>query len=115
MRQAQATWAGSVLKVRCNLCSGMVSAGDAAFLPGGAIRCPKCAQKSASEMSKFMAEHARECHECHKPFRVGDIRVSVVWKDGVYQALCDGCTRKYVPKRLDLFKGTQFARRNGLE
>lgn len=115
MRQAQATWSGIVLKLRCHACSGMVSAGDATFLPGGIIRCPKCSQKSAAEMSKFMAEHAMECYECHAPFRIGDIRVGVVWKDGVFQALCDVCTQRYVPKRRDLFAGTPFARRNGLE
>ncbi len=110
VQKLQARWAGAVLKVQCHTCSRFHYAGDVAFLPGGVVRCDQCMEKSTSEMGKFMASHSLTCYECHRKFSTGDIRVSVVWKDGVYQALCPGCTQVYVPKRRDLFKGTPFAK-----
>ncbi len=37
-----------------------------------------------------------------------EVRMWVVMKDGNYQAPCKPCVAKYLPKRKDLFQGTQF-------
>lgn len=110
----QARWAGPILKIRCQGCSLQYPAGDLTFLPGGAVRCDKCMEKGLAEMGKFTAEHAMNCYDCGRKFTPGDIHVSVVWKDGVWQALCERCNAVYVPKRRDLFKGTQFAKEMNL-
>jgi hypothetical protein len=110
----QARWAGLVLKIRCHTCSLSYPAGDLTFLPGGIVRCDKCLEKTMDEMQKFMASHSMACYECHANFGPGDIRVSIVWKDGIWQALCERCSQAYVPKRRDLFKGTPFAKEMNL-
>jgi len=35
----------------------------------------------------------------------------VVPKDGIYQMLCSACSRPYVSKRADLYRGTEFGRK----
>jgi hypothetical protein len=37
-----------------------------------------------------------------------EVRMWVVMRDGIYQLLCKTCVAGYLPKRTDLYKGTQF-------
>ena len=37
-----------------------------------------------------------------------EVRMYVVPKDGIYQLLCAGCVKPYLPKRKDLYRGTKF-------
>lgn len=37
-----------------------------------------------------------------------EVRMWVVMKDGIYQLLCKTCVAAFLPKRADLYKGTQF-------
>jgi hypothetical protein len=37
-----------------------------------------------------------------------EVRLFVVPRDGIYQVLCAACVRVYLPKRADLYGGTQF-------
>ena len=36
------------------------------------------------------------------------VKMYVVQKDGIYQLLCATCCDQYLPKRADLYKGSQF-------
>ncbi len=36
------------------------------------------------------------------------VKMYVVQKDGIYQLLCATCCQQYLPKRADLYSGSQF-------
>jgi hypothetical protein len=55
------------------------------------------------------------CHECGDSWetlrekeKTANVRLYVVPKDSMLQTLCAICVRKYLPKRPDLFKDTEF-------
>ena len=59
----------------------------------------------------------RGCQHCERTWeRIRDftpgveVRMYVVPKDGLLQLLCQRCAAAYLPKRRELFQGTQFGK-----
>jgi|SRR5215831_937997 len=65
-----------------------------------------------------------ECSECGLSIAELSLRdtsgdkglsMTVLFESGRYRFLCRDCAAEYVPKRKELFKGTEYARLKGLE
>lgn len=72
-------------------------------------------------MKVLAGEPPPGCQECGLSFADldkraagGNISMSIVPKDGIYQVICELCAEKYFPKRADLLAGTDFGRQIGL-
>lgn len=108
-----------VIGEACQYCSRQLSPADILRAAGGHMRmCHACHDVHSKTLQKFgEGEVPRECGGCLRTFDDliaaapgGNLRMSIVWKDKQYQVLCGTCADLYMPKRGDLFKGTEFGR-----
>ena len=68
-------------------------------------------------------EYTGSCSECGKSIEEinaiqggGDngVRMAIHFENGIYRPMCLACDRTYVPKRADLYGGTEFWKQKGL-
>jgi hypothetical protein len=83
---------------------------------GGAVMCWLCWEWHLRALRMLCdGTPPPGCQECGVTFAVlrdaagdGDIKMYLHPKDGVYQVLCRTCSDRYFPKRVDLYRPTQF-------
>ena len=112
---------GVVMAVRCNFCSKerapyqIHQVGTA----GQAI-CDDCLEWHVHALDVLGGATPKGCQGCGKTWETMQaespavevaVSVFVVPKDGIYQMLCSACSRPYVSKRADLYRGTEFGRK----
>ena len=122
-----------VLKQRCPYCQKWRFPRDIRHMTGGAAICTDCqAQHEAALLAlsglkangdgtfSTIAPPPRECSECHvTPEELAargedSDRWIVIYEGGIYRYFCRPCGRNYVPKRAELFKGTEYGKSRGL-
>ena len=106
----------AALRVRCHYCSRFRAPGEVLSIgTGGAVMCWHCFQWHERALGVLAGEIPKGCQECGVTFRElqaraggGDIKMYVHPRDGLYAVLCKQCSDAYVPKRVDLYRATQF-------
>jgi hypothetical protein len=111
---------GVIAAVRCNFCSRQVAPSSAHRTgTAGPLVCDNCLDWHFHALGVLGGETPRGCQECGRtwermqaesPAIEMAVRVFVVQKDGIYQMLCPVCAARYLPKRADLYQGTEFGR-----
>lgn len=100
-------------RLQCQYCSRFVLPSEVITFPGGVLRCLQCQDKW--EAATAQLPRTRHCQDCQADFMTMDVPLQwLVWKDGTAQILCTACRNKYVPKRRDLYGGTPYGARKGL-
>jgi hypothetical protein len=104
-----------VLRVRCHFCSKQLPAYRTHQITGAQRICDCCLEWHRKALDFLGGGAIPGCQECGASWeflrdstRNVEVRLYVVPKDGIYQVLCSACVRPYVPKRADLYGGTQF-------
>lgn len=106
-----------VMGERCPYCSQFFAAGDLMRFGLHVKMCRACYEKNQQQFTVYSdAPPPSECAECKTKFDDlpdvgGRVEMELVPKDGVLQLLCLPCAGRYLPKRVDLFKGTAFGRK----
>ena len=84
-------------------------------MASGQIICDDCMDWHQHALAFLAGEVPRGCQECGATWEflrdstLGvEVRIYVVPRDGILQVLCATCVRRYLPKRADLYHGTQF-------
>lgn len=77
------------------------------------LQCWACREKQTVQIEAFTPPSS--CQGCNRTFEeiaqatLGDhVKMYPVWKDGVYQVLCEACEAQYVQQRRDLYGDTRF-------
>jgi hypothetical protein len=105
-----------LVAVRCNWCSKERHAFRVHRMASGQMICDDCLDWHQHAIAFLGGAVPRGCQECGAtweklrdadPLAVG-VKMYVVPKDGIYQILCALCVAKYLPKRADIYQGTQF-------
>lgn len=121
--QAQATVkAPIIIGTRCHYCSKFRPPSEVHTMgSGGALICFRCLEWHRHAMAAFCGQPPPGCQECGLKFAdlkeidgAGNLRMSLVVKDGIYQVLCTPCADSYERKRADLFRNTVYGRRKGI-
>lgn len=104
-----------VIAARCSFCSRQRAPGRIHQLTTGQGICDYCLDWHQHALAFLGGAVPRGCQECASTWEflrestLGDeVRMYVVPRDGIYQLLCAACARQYLPKRADIYKGTQF-------
>lgn len=102
----------------CPYCQKFRSPLDIIEMPGGAKICLECEQRHLEALQAMATgEFKGQCSECglsHEEIaaqkRCGPQgQMAVHFENGKYRIMCIPCNKLYVPKRRELYKGTQFA------
>jgi hypothetical protein len=112
----------SVLRTRCQYCSKFRSPSEVFPLGTGGVKiCLRCLEWHRVAMRALCGAPPPGCQDCGISFRdlkesdsLGNLRMTVVVKDGIYQILCTTCSDAYERKRADLFRETQYGRQKGI-
>jgi len=106
----------SVLTVRCHYCSRFRSPRE--IIPigsGGAIMCFHCREWHDRALQDLADNPQPGCGECGVTVAElsarspnGDCQMYVHPCDGFYKLFCRPCSDAYVPKRVDLYRPTQY-------
>jgi hypothetical protein len=101
--------------VRCRTCGRdlpafrVVTAGEAAI-------CDHCIADYPRRLDALLNEQWR-CTECRRHIKdlpddgAGNVFMRIHIKDGVYQMLCEDCSRQYAMRRRDIYGGTEFLKK----
>ncbi len=105
----------TLVAIRCSFCSKQRPSFRVYRLTPGQVICDHCLDWHFHALEFLAGGVARGCQECQTSWAVlrdstasVEVRMYVVPKDGIYQLLCATCVQRYLPKRSDLYKGTQF-------
>jgi hypothetical protein len=108
---------GIAIAVKCNWCTHQRPNFRVHRLESGQVICDYCLEWHFHALDMLGGEVPRGCQGCETSMEVlmhlaggESARLYVVAKDGIYQMLCAQCVRPYLPKRPDLYKGTDFGR-----
>lgn len=106
-----------VVKVRCHFCSKEKPAFLIYQLTRAQRICDYCLEWHQKALDFLAGGPIPGCQQCGHTFEFlhdstpgVEVRMYVVPKDGVYQVLCAACIKPYLPKRADLFTGTEFGK-----
>lgn len=105
-----------VLSVKCNFCSKFRPEFRVHHLPKAQTICDYCLDWHMKALQVLGGQTGHGCQGCNTSWEVirdrdpQGQRLWVVPKDGIYQLLCKHCLTPYLPKRADLYTGTQFGR-----
>lgn len=105
-----------VVKVRCHYCQGFRSPLEVVTMSCNVVMCWRCYEWHQEALYvQFQQRPPKGCQECNLSYAElearapdGNVRIVLVPKDGLYQVMCGTCSDAYLPKRVELFKGTQF-------
>ncbi len=107
----------NVLLVRCHYCSKQLPRFRVHQLTNAQTICDHCLDWHNKALDFLAGNTPPGCQCCGVTFEFlrdselsVEIRMYVVPKDGIYQILCATCIQPYLPKRADLYGGTQFGR-----
>lgn len=103
--------------VRCHFCSKQRPRFRVHTLTNAQTICDHCLEWHQHAIEFLAGGTIPGCQECERTFEFlrdstpgVEIRMYVVPKDGIYQVLCQACIQPYLPKRADLFRGTEFGK-----
>jgi len=107
---------------RCKQCSTFADPREMIGDDRSGRVCWKCYENHCDALKTLGGEAPRGCHECGATFTSiaetsldpEKVRMFLHWRDGCYQILCPPCSDKYVVKRKDLYKETEFGALNRL-
>jgi hypothetical protein len=101
--------------IRCNWCSKQKPCFRVHRLQSGQVICDDCLDWHFQALDLLAGKPPRGCQGCGITWEKlrdstpgVEVRMYVVPRDGIYQLLCRACVRPYLPKRADLYRGTQF-------
>lgn len=104
-----------VLSERCNYCSKQRPAFRIHQLENAQKICDHCLDWHNQAIGVLGGDVPSGCQGCDATWeflrksQIGvEVRMYVVPRDGIYQLLCRACVKPYLPKRADLYRGTQF-------
>jgi hypothetical protein len=107
-----------VIAVKCNYCSKQKPPALCTRLPNGLVVCETCLDWHHHALEVLAGAVPLGCSECGASWetlrdsQLGvEVRMYVVPKDGLYGVLCPTCVQPYLPKRSDLYRGTEFGHR----
>lgn len=102
----------------CPYCSKNRSPREIIHYLGGVKICLDCERRHREALDALSSGTFNgECSECGKTAaELGqhNLEMAVHYEGGRYRLLCKACDLKYVPKRKDLYAGTEFAKMRGL-
>ena len=113
-----------IIGEKCPYCSKFRSPKDIIPMMGGAKICVDCERRNVEALEALSkGRFTGECSECGRSadalkaqHRCGPRgEMAIHFENGRYRAMCLVCDRSYVPKRLDLYGGTEFAHVNKLD
>lgn len=88
---------------------------------GGAKICFRCVEWHDKAIRMLAGAPPPGCQECGLKFsdlkeydHLGNLRMWLHAKDGIYQILCTPCSDSYERKRADLFRETEYGRLKGI-
>lgn len=105
---------GIVIGEQCPYCTKFRSPLEIIRMAGGAKICVHCEQRHQEALDALSTGVFQgECSECGKSpeqLRESDPsgRMAVHFENGRYRAMCLECDKTYVPKRRELYGGTEF-------
>ena len=106
-----------VVAVRCNFCSKQRPAFRAHRITAAQVICDHCLEWHMHAVDFLSGSAPAGCQDCGSTWAMlrdlsptDEVRLYVVPKDGIYQLLCATCVQRYLPKRADLYRGTQFGK-----
>lgn len=109
--------AAFVETVKCNWCTRYRARNRVHRLQSGQIICENCLDWHFHALEFLGGHEPRGCYECLLTWRELEertpgtqVRLYVVPKDGMLQLLCRACVAPYLPRRRELFEGTEFGR-----
>jgi hypothetical protein len=108
---------GIVIGEQCPYCTKFRSRLDFIRQPGGVKICVECEQRHLEALDAISTGNfLGQCSECG--LKAAELRVqkrcgtrgemAVHFENGKYRAMCLPCNRVYVPKRRELYGGTEF-------
>jgi hypothetical protein len=117
----------------CPYCTKGRSPRDIIHLSGGAKICRRCYEQHEAALFAMAGLKAgsdgrlisgspppAECSECTvtpaqlKAHGLNGDTFAVIYENGIYRFFCQSCARDYIPKRAELFRGTEYAKQKGL-
>ena len=113
----------TIIGIRCHYCSKFRAPGDIRSMGTGGVKiCLHCLEWHGKAMRMLAGEPPPGCQNCGLKFRdlkefdhLGNLRMYLVVKDGIYQIHCETCSDEYVRKRADLYGDTVYGRRKGIK
>lgn len=108
--------APAVMKVRCHYCSEFRSKHEVLYIgTGGACMCWHCYEWHGHALDALSGNPPPGCQRCGVTYEQlrernggGDCPMYVHPCDGLYMVFCRKCSDAYVPKRVDLYRPTQY-------
>lgn len=104
-----------LVSVRCTFCSRERPPHRVHRLQSNQVVCDHCMEWHHHAIAFLGGAVPPGCQQCRATWEYlrdstpgVEIRMYVVPKDGILQLLCGACVQTYLPKRADLYKGTQF-------
>lgn len=106
-----------IIGERCPYCSKFRNPKDMLHQPGGVKICLDCEQRNIEALEALQTGNfLGQCSECglnaaelKDRHRCGPLgQMAVHFEGGKYRAMCLVCHRDYVPKRRDLYAGTEY-------
>lgn len=86
--------------------------------------CVDCQERHLAALEGLATgKYTGECSECARPVEEirlmqgdGDtgVRMAIHFENGIYRPMCLQCDSAYVPKRSDLYGGTEYWKQKGL-
>lgn len=102
-----------IIGERCPYCQKFRSPQDIIHMPGGAKICAPCELRHQEALDALATGvFTGRCSECDKHWtelRSATGKMAVHFENGKYRMMCEPCNRLYVPKRRELYRGTEFA------
>ncbi len=105
----------NVLRVQCNFCSRFHPSFRVHKLTRAQTICDDCFDwhhKALEVLAGAVPDSCQSCGVKTVNFVDNDptaqTRMYLVPRDGIYQILCRNCVETYLPKRADLYRGTEF-------
>jgi hypothetical protein len=106
-----------VLAKTCHWCSRQVPPYRTHTLESKQTICDDCLGWHFHAQDMLGGAPPRGCQVCQRSWEIlrdstknVEVRMYVIPKDGILQLLCRDCCQRYVAKRQDLYKGTEFAK-----
>jgi hypothetical protein len=107
---------------RCHYCSKFRPHSEINHMGAGGVKiCFRCMEWHDKAIRLLAGEPPPGCQECGITFAdlkefdsLGNLRMWLVVKDGIYQILCTTCSDAYEKKRADLYRETVYGQRKGI-
>lgn len=113
-----ATTAIQTDRVRCRICQHGRNRQECAGGERSGYTCVRCLEWHFHALDVLGGAVPQGCQECGLDWEAekkrainGEVRMYAVPKDGIYQLLCAGCSKKYVHKRPDMYGDSEFGKR----